>query len=94
MRIVAATNQNLEQMVSERRFRMDLYYRPNVFPITIPPLRERPEDIPLPVAHFVRTFAERQGKEIEHIPGDVMIAIESYNCRTTSGNCKMSLSAR
>jgi transcriptional regulator with PAS, ATPase and Fis domain len=79
VRIVAATNQNLEQMVSERRFRMDLYYRPNVFPITIPPLRERPEDIPLPVAHFVRTFAGRQGKVIEHIPGDVMIAIESYN---------------
>jgi formate hydrogenlyase transcriptional activator len=79
VRIVAATNQNLEQMVSERRFRMDLYYRVNVFPITIPPLRERAEDIPLFVAHFVRTFAERQGKSIEHIPGDVMTAIESYN---------------
>jgi len=79
VRIVAATNQNLEQMVAERRFRMDLYYRLNVFPITIPPLRERAEDIPLFVAHFVRTFAERQGKSIEHIPGDVMTAIESYN---------------
>jgi formate hydrogenlyase transcriptional activator len=79
VRIVAATNQNLEQMVSERRFRMDLYYRLNVFPITIPPLRERAEDIPLFVAHFVRTYAERQGKSIEHIPGDVMTAIENYN---------------
>jgi formate hydrogenlyase transcriptional activator len=79
LRIVAATNQNLEQMVSERRFRMDLYYRLNVFPITIPPLRERREDIPLLVAHFVRTFAERQGKSIEHIPCDVMTAIESHN---------------
>ena len=78
MRIVAATNQNLEQMVIERRFRMDLYYRLNVFPITIPPLRERAEDIPLFVAHFVRTYAERQGKSIEHIPGDVMTAIEKY----------------
>jgi formate hydrogenlyase transcriptional activator len=79
LRIVAATNQNLKQMVSERRFRMDLYYRLNVFPITIPPLRERAEDIPLFVAHFVRTFAERQGKSIEHIPCDVMTAIESHN---------------
>jgi formate hydrogenlyase transcriptional activator len=79
VRIVAATNQNLEQMVSERRFRMDLYYRLNVFPITIPPLRERAEDIPLFVAHFVRTYAERQGKSIEHIPGDVMTAIENYD---------------
>ena len=79
VRIVAATNQNLEQMVSERRFRMDLYYRLNVFPIVLPPLRERAEDIPLLVAHFVRTFAERQGKSIEQIPRDAMTAIESYN---------------
>ena len=79
VRIVAATNQNLEQMVIERRFRMDLYYRLNVFPITIPPLRERAEDIPLFVAHFVRTYAERQGKSIEHIPVDVMTAIENYD---------------
>ena len=79
VRIVAATNQNLEQMVTERRFRMDLYYRLNVFPVILPPLRERAEDIPLLVAHFVRTFAERQGKSIEQIPDDVMTAIESYN---------------
>jgi len=79
VRIVAATNQNLEQMVSERKFRMDLYYRLNVFPITIPPLRERPEDIPLLVVHFVRAFAERQGKSIEVIPDHVMTAIEKCN---------------
>jgi len=79
VRIVAATNQNLEQMVRERRFRMDLYYRLNVFPITIPPLRERAEDIPLFVGHFVRLYAERQGKTIDHIPVDVMTAIEKYN---------------
>jgi formate hydrogenlyase transcriptional activator len=79
VRIVAATNQNLEQMVSERTFRMDLYYRLNVFPITIPPLRERPEDIPLLVAHFVRDFAQRQGKSIEVIPDHVMTAIENCN---------------
>src|ERR1700746_3992111 len=66
VRIVAATNQNLEQMVAEQRFRMDLYYRLNVFPITIPPLRERADDIPLFVHHFLRTFAGRQGKSIEY----------------------------
>jgi formate hydrogenlyase transcriptional activator len=79
VRIVAATNQNLEQMVSERRFRMDLYYRLNVFPITLPPLRERAEDIPLLAAHFLRTFSQRQGKSIEHVPDDVMTAIQRYN---------------
>jgi formate hydrogenlyase transcriptional activator len=79
VRIVAATNQNLEQMVSERRFRMDLYYRLNVFPITLPPLRERAGDIPLFVDHFLRTFARRQGKSIEHVPDDVMTALIGYN---------------
>jgi formate hydrogenlyase transcriptional activator len=66
-------------MVSERKFRMDLYYRLNVFPITIPPLRERPEDIPLLVAHFVRLFAQRHGRSIKVIPDDVMAVIERHN---------------
>jgi len=79
VRIVAATNQNLEQMVSERRFRMDLYYRLNVFPITIPPLRERVDDIPSLVDHFVRTCAERQGKIIEHVAEDIMTALTRYD---------------
>jgi formate hydrogenlyase transcriptional activator len=79
VRIVAATNQNLQQLVSERRFRGDLYYRLNVFPITLPPLRERAGDIPLLVAHFLRRFARCQGKSIEHVPHDVMTAIERYN---------------
>jgi len=68
VRIVTATNQNLQQMVQERRFRADLFYRLNVFPIALPALRERPEDIPLLVQHFVRKFASRMNKEIEHIP--------------------------
>jgi formate hydrogenlyase transcriptional activator len=79
VRIVAATNQNLEQMVAEGRFRMDLYYRLKVFPITLPPLRERAGDIPLLVEHFLRTFASRQGKSIEHVPADVMTALVRYD---------------
>jgi formate hydrogenlyase transcriptional activator len=79
VRIVAATNQNLRQMVAERKFRMDLYYRLNVFPITLPPLRERRGDIRLFVAHFLRTFAQRQGKSIERVPDDVVMAIERHS---------------
>ena len=79
VRIVAATNQNLGQMVADRRFRSDLYYRLNVFPINLPALRERIEDIPLLVDHFLRTFARRQGKSIEYIPDDVMTALVKYD---------------
>jgi formate hydrogenlyase transcriptional activator len=79
VRIVAATNQNLKQMVAERLFRMDLYYRLNVFPIMLPPLRERVDDIPSLVDHFVRTCAERQGKFIEHVAEDIMTALTRYD---------------
>ncbi len=79
VRVIAATNQNLEAMVEERKFRADLYYRLNIFPIALPPLREREEDIPLLVAHFVRKFAERVGKSIDCIPDDVMEALQQHH---------------
>lgn len=67
VRLVAATNCDLEQMVSEKQFRSDLYYRLNVFPIHLPPLRERVEDIPLLVRHFTQKYAQRMGKSIETV---------------------------
>jgi formate hydrogenlyase transcriptional activator len=79
LRIVAATNQDLWSMVQEHRFRADLYYRLNVFPIMLPPLRERSSDIRILTAHFVRLFAQRQGKAIDYIPEGIMTALERYS---------------
>jgi transcriptional regulator with GAF, ATPase, and Fis domain len=70
VRVVAANHRALEEMIVEKQFRLDLYYRLNVFPISIPPLRERPEDIPLLVRHFVQQFAQRMNKTIEAISSD------------------------
>jgi len=78
VRIVAASNQDLWSMVSRNKFRADLYYRLNVFALALPPLREREGDIPLLVSHFVRRFAERQGKSIDFIPDHVLTALERY----------------
>ena len=69
-RIIAATHRNLEQLVADGRFREDLYYRLNVFPIHVPPLRERVDDIPLLVWRFVEQFSRAFGKPIETIPAD------------------------
>ena len=79
VRVIAATNQDLLRMVQERKFRADLYYRLNVFPIYIPPLRERRDDIPLLVEHFVEVFARQQGKTIDSIPADIMMALGQYD---------------
>lgn len=79
LRVIAATNQDLEEMVRQRTFRADLYYRLNVCPICVPPLRERVEDIPLLIAHFVRQFAERQGKTVEHVPAEVIATLKHYS---------------
>jgi len=75
VRIVAATHRDLEGMILEKQFRSDLYYRVNVFPIHVPPLRERPDDIPLLAQHFVEQAARRMRKTIDTIPSEIMEAL-------------------
>jgi formate hydrogenlyase transcriptional activator len=79
VRLLAATNASLTQMISEKKFRGDLYYRLNVFPIAVPPLRERRDDIPLLVRYFANKFARRMGKQIESIPKETMDALVHYS---------------
>jgi formate hydrogenlyase transcriptional activator len=79
VRVVAATNQDLEEMVERKQFRADLYYRLNVIPILMPPLRERVEDIPLLVQHFVRRFSARIGRSIDVIPLEVMEVLKAHD---------------
>jgi formate hydrogenlyase transcriptional activator len=78
VRVVAATHRDLEEMILRKEFRSDLYYRLNVFPISIPPLRDRPDDVPLLVRHFVREAAGRMNKTIDSIPPETMDAMVQY----------------
>ena len=79
MRIIAATNRNLEEEIRKGRFREDLFYRLNVFPITIPPLRQRKEDIPLLVTYFFAKFNKKTGKKIETVSKDTLNVLQDYD---------------
>jgi formate hydrogenlyase transcriptional activator len=79
VRLVAATNRDLEKMIETREFRSDLYYRLNVFPIRIPPLRERPEDIPLLVRYFAQKYGRRMEKQIESVPAAAMKKLATWH---------------
>jgi formate hydrogenlyase transcriptional activator len=79
VRVVAATNRDLARLVADREFRSDLFYRLNVFPIQIPPLRERREDVPLLVRYFVQNFSRRLNKTVQYVPADAMDALVNYS---------------
>ena len=79
VRVIAATHEDLEAMVEQRAFRADLFYRLNVFPIRVPTLRERAEDIPLLIEHFVRRFSERHGRMVKEVPEDLIATLKHYS---------------
>src|SRR5258707_112744 len=79
VRLVAATHRNLSELLARQQFRSDLYYRLNVFPIVLPPLRERREDIPALVTHFVKMFTRRMGKQVDSIPPETITAFQWHS---------------
>jgi formate hydrogenlyase transcriptional activator len=78
VRVICATHRNLVEMTDKRQFRDDLFYRISVFPVCVPPLRERPEDVPLLVRHFIQEFARRMNKTIDTVPSETMDALIQY----------------
>jgi transcriptional regulator with GAF, ATPase, and Fis domain len=78
VRVIAATNQDLNRMVEQKTFRADLYYRLSVFPISLPPLRERKEDVPSLVHYFIRRFSRQMGKSIDQVPDGVMEILKAH----------------
>src|SRR5687767_12088284 len=79
LRVIAATNRDLKQMVSDGKFQEDLFYRLNVIPIEIPPLRERRDDIPVLTDHFIEKHRQRTGKQIERVEPDVVETLQQYD---------------
>jgi formate hydrogenlyase transcriptional activator len=79
VRLVAATSRNLPAMVEQREFRGDLYYRLNIFPLVVPPLRERSDDVPLLVEYFVARFAERLGRKVNRVDRQTMELLQAYH---------------
>jgi transcriptional regulator with GAF, ATPase, and Fis domain len=79
VRLVAATNRNLTQMMGDKLFRSDLYYRLKVFPITTPPLRDHPEDIPVLARHFTKKYAAKMGRQIDKIPSETMRVLVGWH---------------
>jgi transcriptional regulator with GAF, ATPase, and Fis domain len=79
VRLVAATNRNLDQMMGDKLFRSDLYYRLKVFPISVPPLRDRPEDIPTLARHFTKKYAAKMNRPIDKIPAETIQALVNWN---------------
>jgi PAS domain S-box-containing protein len=79
VRVISATNRDLQTAIANNFFRSDLYYRLNVFPIKLPPLRERKEDVPLLVSYFVNRYAKRSGKQIKHVQKDSLVALQDYS---------------
>ena len=94
VRLLAATNRNLTQMMGDKLFRSDLYYRLKVFPITIPPLREHREDIPVLVRHFTQTYASKMNKQIDKIPSETMQALVAWPWPGTCGSSRTSSKGR